>query len=172
MFSKSKKSKGRQSDPASPSENLPLGAEAALWSIVEVMPDPRNHLALTRDPTAEVRVTRSAIEAAMALAAPPANQPEAPPAIQAEAPPVAAPGASWLPSELPELPDPVPAMPTARRHQVRWSSDTAEVRLPAFTAPQPSDAGATTATPADADVHSLEQPKITLPVHRRYARGA
>ncbi|MEJ5255373.1 MAG: hypothetical protein WHS89_08500 [Acidimicrobiales bacterium] len=36
---------------------LPRGAEAALWSIVEVVPDPRNHLALTRDLSGEVRIT-------------------------------------------------------------------------------------------------------------------
>jgi hypothetical protein len=36
---------------------LPQGADAALWSIVEAIPDPRNHLALTRDLTGEVRVT-------------------------------------------------------------------------------------------------------------------
>jgi hypothetical protein len=36
---------------------LPKGAEAALWSIVEPLPDPRNHLALTRDLSGEVRIT-------------------------------------------------------------------------------------------------------------------
>jgi hypothetical protein len=36
---------------------LPLGAEAALWSIVEAVPHPRNHLALTRDLSGEVRLT-------------------------------------------------------------------------------------------------------------------
>ncbi|MBU3702273.1 MAG: hypothetical protein FGM58_09540, partial [Acidimicrobiia bacterium] len=35
-------------------ERLPAGADAALWSIVEAVPDPRNHLALTRDLTGEV----------------------------------------------------------------------------------------------------------------------
>jgi hypothetical protein len=38
---------------------LPLGAEAALWSIVEVVPHPRNHLALTRDMSGEVRLTEA-----------------------------------------------------------------------------------------------------------------
>lgn len=36
--------------------SLPKGAEAALWSIVEAVPDPRNHIALTRDLTGEVRI--------------------------------------------------------------------------------------------------------------------
>jgi len=51
-------------------ERLPKGAEAALWSIVEVIPDPRNHLALTRDPTAEVRLSVAQIEAAAAAPVP------------------------------------------------------------------------------------------------------
>lgn len=36
---------------------LPKGAEAALLSIIEVVPDPRNTLAVTRDPTAEVHLS-------------------------------------------------------------------------------------------------------------------
>ena len=56
--------------PAATSERLPQGAEAALWSIVEVIPDPRNHLALTRDPTAEVRLSAAQIEAAVAAPVP------------------------------------------------------------------------------------------------------
>jgi hypothetical protein len=36
---------------------LPLGAEAALWSILEAVPHPTNHLALTRDLSGEVRLT-------------------------------------------------------------------------------------------------------------------
>jgi hypothetical protein len=51
-------------------ERLPQGAEAALWSILEVIPDPRNHLALTRDPTAEVRLSAAQIEAAAAAPVP------------------------------------------------------------------------------------------------------
>ncbi len=62
MFSKSKRAEGV--------ERLPVGAEAALWSIVEVIPDPRNHLALTRDPTAEVRLSAAQIEAAAAAPVP------------------------------------------------------------------------------------------------------
>jgi hypothetical protein len=49
-------SKGRRRDtPAEP--KLPQGAEAALWSITEAVPDPRNHLAMVRDLSGEVRVT-------------------------------------------------------------------------------------------------------------------
>jgi hypothetical protein len=49
---------GRARRARRPSEpKLPLGAEAALWSIVEVVPHPRNHLALTRDLSGEVRLT-------------------------------------------------------------------------------------------------------------------
>jgi hypothetical protein len=62
VFSKPKRTDG--------SERLPLGAEAALWSIVEVIPDPRNHLALTRDPTCEVRLSAAQIEAAVAAPVP------------------------------------------------------------------------------------------------------
>jgi hypothetical protein len=51
-------------------ERLPQGAEAALWSIVEVIPDPRNHLALTRDPTCEIRLSAIQIEAAAAAPVP------------------------------------------------------------------------------------------------------
>jgi hypothetical protein len=42
---------------------LPRGAEAALASILEVVPDPRNVVKLTRDPTAEVHLTRAEREA-------------------------------------------------------------------------------------------------------------
>jgi hypothetical protein len=35
---------------------LPEGADAALWSVTEVIPDPRNHLAI-KDPTSELRLT-------------------------------------------------------------------------------------------------------------------
>ena len=176
MFSKSTKSKGRQSDPTPEPVKLPAGAEAALWSIVEVIPDPRNHLALTRDPTAEVRLTRSAIDTALALASPPAAEASGPspleprrarrldaPVVASAGPP--APRASWLPAQLAERPEPAPSMPVARRNTVRWSTDTAEVRLPAFTAPQAADV---------ASVHPLETPTSPplLPVQRRYARGA
>lgn len=41
---------------------LPTGADAALWSIVEAVPDPRNHLALTRDLTGEVRITGTILD--------------------------------------------------------------------------------------------------------------
>jgi hypothetical protein len=51
---------------------LPQGADAALWSIIEAVPDPRNHLALTRDLSGEVRITDTdrAMAAAAAAAAP------------------------------------------------------------------------------------------------------
>jgi hypothetical protein len=41
---------------------LPSGADAALWSIVEAVPDPRNHLALTRDLTGEVRIAGTLLD--------------------------------------------------------------------------------------------------------------
>ena len=45
---------------------LPKGAEAILWAVTEVLPDPRNHLAI-KDPTSELRLTdeerRAAAEA-------------------------------------------------------------------------------------------------------------
>jgi hypothetical protein len=43
---------------------LPSGAEAAIWSILEAVPDPRNHLALTRDLTGEVRITGTPLDPA------------------------------------------------------------------------------------------------------------
>jgi hypothetical protein len=49
-------SKGRRWD-RSAELKLPQGAEAALWSILEAVPDPRNHLAMVRDLSGEVRVT-------------------------------------------------------------------------------------------------------------------
>lgn len=48
---------------------LPQGAEAALWSILEAAPDPRNHLILARDLSGEVRITdyeRTAVTTAFA----------------------------------------------------------------------------------------------------------
>jgi hypothetical protein len=48
---------------------LPPGADAALWSVTEVLPDPRNHLAI-KDPTSELRLTPSErADAAVAAAA-------------------------------------------------------------------------------------------------------
>lgn len=43
-------------------QRLPAGADAALWSIVEAVPDPRNHLALTRDLTGEVRIAGTVLD--------------------------------------------------------------------------------------------------------------
>ena len=48
---------------------LPHGADAALWSITEVLPDPRNHLAI-KDPTSELRLTARERAEAAATAAP------------------------------------------------------------------------------------------------------
>ncbi len=55
----------RRHDGADPrAAKLPTGAEAAIWSILEVVPDPRNHLALTRDLTGEVRIAGTALDPA------------------------------------------------------------------------------------------------------------
>ena len=48
---------------------VPGGAEAAIWSILEAVPDPRNHLALTRDLTGEVRITGTPLDPAYRAAA-------------------------------------------------------------------------------------------------------
>jgi hypothetical protein len=40
-----------------PHRELPAGAEAALQSILEIVPGPLNTLAMEKDPTAEVRIT-------------------------------------------------------------------------------------------------------------------
>ncbi len=50
--------------PGLRSERLPVGADAALWSIVEAVPDPRNHLALTRDLTGEVHIAGTVLDPA------------------------------------------------------------------------------------------------------------
>jgi len=142
MFSRSKKSMDaspahvRPRPPAEPpAEKLPQGAEAALWAIVEVIPDPRNHLALTRDPTCEVRLTSAQIAEALATEPTPAPAPAA-------ATPATTPGSSPASTN--------PNRQQARRADVRWSSDTAEVRLPPIASP-----GAPT---GDASVHTLDPP--------------
>ncbi len=66
---------------------LPTGAEAALWSIVEAVPDPRNHLALTRDLSGEVHITSADREAAAALFAERPRTERIAPAEPAPAPP-------------------------------------------------------------------------------------
>ena len=53
---------GVRRDRIAASERLPAGADTALWSIVEAVPDPRNHLALTRDLTGEVRITGTLLD--------------------------------------------------------------------------------------------------------------
>lgn len=45
---------------------LPKGAEAILWSVTEVLPDPRNHLAI-KDPTSELRLSDDERRAAEAI---------------------------------------------------------------------------------------------------------
>ena len=63
------KSKSKKREKSSTTKSaLPKGAEAALWSITEVVPDPRNHFAI-KDPTSELRLSdeerqRAADEAA------------------------------------------------------------------------------------------------------------
>jgi len=59
----------RPSVPDEASAPLPVGADAAIWSILEAVPDPRNHLALTRDLTGEVRVTGTPLDPAFRAAA-------------------------------------------------------------------------------------------------------
>jgi hypothetical protein len=54
----------RPAAASTPSTKLPLGAEAAIWSILEAVPDPRNHLALTRDLTGEVRIAGTPLDPA------------------------------------------------------------------------------------------------------------
>jgi hypothetical protein len=70
-----------RSAPAPARTTLPAGADAALWSITEVLPDPRNHLAI-KDPTSELRLTaRERAEAAEAAASTTAA-PSASPAVR------------------------------------------------------------------------------------------
>jgi hypothetical protein len=53
-----------RAEPTPDRTTLPMGADAALWSVTEVLPDPRNHLAI-KDPTSELRLTaRERAEAA------------------------------------------------------------------------------------------------------------
>jgi hypothetical protein len=62
---------GRGRTDRSGEPRLPKGAEAALWSILEAVPDPRNHLILARDLSGEVRITdyeRATAAAAFATA--------------------------------------------------------------------------------------------------------
>jgi hypothetical protein len=58
----------RRAHTAAPSARLPKGAEAALLSVTEVLPDPRNHLAI-KDPTSELRLTPQERQAAAEAAA-------------------------------------------------------------------------------------------------------
>jgi len=170
MFSKAKKAQQRDVTPAPDDrdrDRLPRGAEAALWSIVETIPDPRNYLALTRDPTAEVRLSRREIDA---VAAEPLTAwvPPAGVVIMAESDPTADRAeveAAAISADRFE--GVIPAAPTAaspRSEGIRWSSDTAEVRLPALAGPYDLDGD-------DASVHALE-PAQPPSDPTRYAKGA
>jgi hypothetical protein len=97
MFARSRRSEGSR---------LPQGAEAALWSIVEVIPDPRNHLALTRDPTCEIRLSAAQIEAAAAAPVPAAVASASPMAPAASQPAPVPTGVRWSPDAAPVGPDP------------------------------------------------------------------
>jgi len=123
---------------APPAEKLPQGAEAALWAIVEVIPDPRNHIALTRDPTCEVRLTPAQLAEALATA--PRTVPSERVADEEPANEVAANGKAAVGSGRQQ----------PRRADVRWSTDTAEVRLPAIASPD--------VPTGDASVHPLDPP--------------
>jgi len=135
---------------APPPEKLPMGAEAALLAIVEVIPDPRNHLALTRDPTCEVRLTPSQLAEALATAPVPVAAP--------------ATAAATAPADAPTDPPSAAnaSRQQARRADVRWSTDTAEVRLPVIASPD--------APNGDASVHTLDPPASADPA--RLAKGA
>jgi hypothetical protein len=80
----------RPSLPAERSNRLPVGAEAAIWSILEAVPDPRNHLALTRDLTGEVRIAGTMLDPAVRAQAAAAAAPAA------TAAPAPAPGELWI----------------------------------------------------------------------------
>jgi hypothetical protein len=64
---KGKQNADKQSTDKRNTDKLPVGADAALWSIVEAVPDPRNHLALTRDLTGEVRIAGTLLDSALHL---------------------------------------------------------------------------------------------------------
>jgi cytoskeletal protein RodZ len=67
----STKSKNNKDTNNKDTNKLPVGADAALWSIVEAVPDPRNHLALTRDLTGEVRITGTILDPSFQTNTPP-----------------------------------------------------------------------------------------------------
>lgn len=86
---------GRRPAPVTErSARLPVGAEAAIWSILEAVPDPRNHLALTRDLTGEVRIAGTMLDPAVRAQAAAAPLPAAP--APAPAPVAPAPGELWI----------------------------------------------------------------------------
>ena len=74
-----------RSEPTVDRTTLPAGADAALWSITEVLPDPRNHLAI-KDPTSELRLTvQQRADAALAAAAPQVRPADAARSAQSQA---------------------------------------------------------------------------------------
>lgn len=87
---------GRRRGEGASEPRLPQGAEAALWSILEAVPDPRNHLAMTRDLSGEVRITD--LDRAMAAAPAPAA---ATAAVEPTEPTVEEPVAASTPSTGP-----------------------------------------------------------------------
>ena len=107
--------KDRRRD-ASAEPRLPQGAEAALWSITEAVPDPRNHLAFARDLSGEVRVTD--VEQAMLVHAYENRVPDTPTVTDATPlperrplpPPDAEPGEAEQEAIVDVRDDPPPAM--------------------------------------------------------------
>lgn len=75
LISAGRSSEGSASRRVPREHRLPAGADAALWSIIEAVPDPRNHLALTRDLTGEVRISGTVLDPAASVEAPVAAAP-------------------------------------------------------------------------------------------------
>ncbi len=113
-----------------PRSKLPRGAEAALLSILEAVPDPRNTIA-TKDPTAEVHVTRSTASRAKVRPVP--------------VPPTPAKGGRW---QAPADATRYDAEALRPGPPVEWGSRSVPILDPADVA-VPAGGGATTAT-ADA----------------------
>jgi len=96
LISAGRSSEGSTSRRVPREHRLPAGADAALWSIIEAVPDPRNHLALTRDLTGEVRISGTVLDPSVTAS----------PATPAT---VEAPAASAPINTLTPPPPPVPA---------------------------------------------------------------
>jgi hypothetical protein len=101
-----------RSEPTPNPTVLPAGADAALWSITEVLPDPRNHLAI-KDPTSELRLTvQQRAEAAQALAAPQVRPADAARSAQSQAARQAALAKRAVPrATAPQASEPVETVP-------------------------------------------------------------